>query len=170
MVINIYNCLHLYDHCPAQDVVLSQPQKTLRCPPSPLTLNDCPGLFHHRAMLPVLELDKNGSYRAQSLCLASFRKSYVHKIHPWNFILPSLLQNNLNTYYICVCYIYNMHMCAPVYIYIFIYLYVLPSTSGKEPACQCRGCKGHRFHPWVGKIPWRRARQPTSVFFLACTA
>ena len=27
------------------------------------------------------------------------------------------------------------------------------STSGKEPACQCRRHKRHRFDPWVGKIP-----------------
>ena len=33
--------------------------------------------------------------------------------------------------------------------------------SSKEPACQCRG---RRFHPWVGKIPWRRKWQPTPVF------
>ena len=26
----------------------------------------------------------------------------------------------------------------------------------KEPACQCRR---HGFDPWVGKIPWKRARQ-----------
>ena len=33
-------------------------------------------------------------------------------------------------------------------------------VNGKEPACQ-----GRRpgFHPWVGKIPWRRAWQPTPV-------
>ena len=37
-------------------------------------------------------------------------------------------------------------------------------TSGKEPACQCRRCKRRRFNPWVGKIPWRRAWQPTLVF------
>ena len=37
-------------------------------------------------------------------------------------------------------------------------------TRGKEPACQCRRHKRHRFHPWVGKIPWRRAWQPTPVF------
>ena len=37
-------------------------------------------------------------------------------------------------------------------------------TSGKEPACQCRRHKRHGFHPWVGKIPWRRAWQPTPVF------
>ena len=28
---------------------------------------------------------------------------------------------------------------------------------GKEPACQCRRHKRHRFDPWVRKIPWRRA-------------
>ena len=37
-------------------------------------------------------------------------------------------------------------------------------VSGKETACQCRRLKRHEFDPWVGKIPWRRAWQPTSVF------
>ena len=37
-------------------------------------------------------------------------------------------------------------------------------TNGKEPTCQCRRCKRCRFNPWVRKIPWRRAWQPTSVF------
>ena len=32
----------------------------------------------------------------------------------------------------------------------------------KESACQGRRCG---FHPWVGKIPWRRAWQPTPVFW-----
>ena len=55
-----------------------------------------------------------------------------------------------------------------------IYLYDLQVTkehfmgfpggaSGKEQACQCRRHKRRRFNPWVGKIPWRRARQPTPV-------
>ena len=35
---------------------------------------------------------------------------------------------------------------------------------GKEPTCQCRRHKRHRFNPWVGKIPWRRKWQPTPVF------
>jgi len=38
------------------------------------------------------------------------------------------------------------------------------SASGKEPACQRRGCKRHGFDPWVGKIPWRGPWQPTPVF------
>ena len=34
--------------------------------------------------------------------------------------------------------------------------------STREPTFQWRRCE---FDPWVGKIPWRRARQPTPVFF-----
>ena len=30
---------------------------------------------------------------------------------------------------------------------------LVASEFGKESACQCRG---PRFNPWVGKIPWRR--------------
>ena len=37
-------------------------------------------------------------------------------------------------------------------------------TSGKESGCQCRRPKRCRFDPWVRKIPWRRAWQPTPVF------
>ena len=33
-------------------------------------------------------------------------------------------------------------------------------TNGKEPTCQCRRLKRHKFDPW------RRAWQPTPVFFL----
>ena len=36
-------------------------------------------------------------------------------------------------------------------------------ASGKEPACQCRRHKRHRFGPRVGKIPWRKAWQLTAV-------
>ena len=37
-------------------------------------------------------------------------------------------------------------------------------ASGKEPASQCKKCKRCGFDPWVGKITWRRAWQPTPVF------
>ena len=30
-------------------------------------------------------------------------------------------------------------------------------SSDKEPACQSMRHKRHKFNPWVGKIPWRRA-------------
>ena len=35
-------------------------------------------------------------------------------------------------------------------------------SAGKESACNV-GRPG--FNPWVGKIPWRRERLPTSVFW-----
>ena len=36
--------------------------------------------------------------------------------------------------------------------------------SGKEFTCQCRRRRRHGFDPWVRKIPWKRAWQPTPVF------
>ena len=39
-------------------------------------------------------------------------------------------------------------------------------ASGKEPTCQCRGCKRHEFDPWVGAIPQRRKWLLTLVFLL----
>ena len=38
------------------------------------------------------------------------------------------------------------------------------ATSGDEHTYQCRRHKRPRLNPWVGKIPWRRARQSTAVF------
>ena len=53
-------------------------------------------------------------------------------------------------------------------IYTMIYKMDFPGgASGKELACQCRKHKGWRFNPWVRKIPWRRAWQPTSFFLPA---
>ena len=37
-------------------------------------------------------------------------------------------------------------------------------TSGKEPTCQCRRHKTCGLDSWVGKIPWKKAWQPTPVF------
>ena len=44
---------------------------------------------------------------------------------------------------------------------------VYSGASGKESACQFRRLKRLRFDPWVGKILWRRKRQPTPVFLPA---
>ena len=40
-------------------------------------------------------------------------------------------------------------------------------VSSKEPAWQCIRHKRHGFFPWVRKIPWRKAWQPTPVFLPA---
>jgi len=36
-------------------------------------------------------------------------------------------------------------------------------TRSEEFVCQCLRHKETKFHLWVGKIPWRRAWQPTPV-------
>ena len=38
--------------------------------------------------------------------------------------------------------------------------------SGRELACQYGRCERLRFHPWVKKMPWRRAWQPVQFFCL----
>ena len=39
------------------------------------------------------------------------------------------------------------------------------NASGKEPDCYCRRHKSPWVDSWVGKISWKRAWQPTPVFF-----
>ena len=66
-----------------------------------------------------------------------------------------------NVSYIIVC-----RGVCPLHGEIFSSFYggVPGGASGKEPACQCRRCRRCEFDPWVRKIPWRRAWQPTPVF------
>ena len=54
-------------------------------------------------------------------------------------------------------------MCN-IYTNICINMGLPGDTSGKEPAWEYRRCKRCGFDLWVGKIPWRRAWQPTPVF------
>ena len=55
-------------------------------------------------------------------------------------------------------------VCFTFFFSIYHYLLGFPGgANGKEPVCQCRRHKRHRFYPWVGKIPWRRAWPPMPV-------
>ena len=47
---------------------------------------------------------------------------------------------------------------------IYFFNLTINSSVGKESACNAGG---PRFHPWVGKIPWRRERLPTPVLWPA---
>ena len=66
--------------------------------------------------------------------------------------------------------IYPIHECVCVCVCVRVYVWerereTLPWwLSGKEPTYQCGGCQRCGFNPRVGKIPWRRAWQPTPVF------
>ena len=43
--------------------------------------------------------------------------------------------------------------------------FVLPPASSGLPPWLSLRCRRPRFDPWVGKIPWRRERLPTPVFW-----
>ena len=49
---------------------------------------------------------------------------------------------------------------------LFYFLVFPGSASSEEPTCQCRRHRRWGFNPREGKIPWRRAWQPTPVFSL----
>ena len=57
-------------------------------------------------------------------------------------------------------HIYNIHIC----VYVCRFMGFPGGVSGKEPTCQSRRRKRGGFDPWVRKIPWRRAWQPTLVY------
>ena len=59
--------------------------------------------------------------------------------------------------------IYHVHTCIYIYTRKHMYTDFPASSFSEETSCECRG---HGFHPWVGKIPWRRKCQPTPVFCL----
>ena len=75
------------------------------------------------------------------------------------------------------CQLWDLTVNVPIGIQVFSYSWVITKCrnrhlkffsvlpwyiSGGEPACQCRRL---RFHPWVGKIPWKSKWQPTPIFF-----
>ena len=70
------------------------------------------------------------------------------------FFLKHLLTMTFELYPV----IFSQINCLPTFL-------GLPGgASDKEPTCQCRRQKKLRFCSWVGRIPWRRAWQPTRVF------
>ena len=58
----------------------------------------------------------------------------------------------------------HIHQCNNILIIHSASMGFPGGTSGKEPVCQYRRHKRCSFSPWVGKIPWRRAWQPTPGF------
>ena len=53
----------------------------------------------------------------------------------------------------------NIHTFSRLYIY-FDLCHGQVALVVKNPPTNTGRCKRHGFHPWVGKIPWRRAWHP----------
>ena len=80
----------------------------------------------------------------------------------------TITEDSLCGKYCFKCFSYsNIHASLWFRITIPIYIntqVVLVVKKKKKLSCQSWRLKRHRFNPWVGKFPWRRAWQPTPVF------
>ena len=67
-----------------------------------------------------------------------------------------------------LCSLTSLPLISSIVFHAFIIKYEQNGASQvmlvKEPTCQCQRHKRHGVDPWVGKIPWRRAQQPTPIF------
>ena len=120
------------------------------------------------------------SHLSVSFC-SSFSFFLPHEYH-WlspRFILSALyfaVQNRLpiNFMWLNLNFLSNCDMVGnylltiltwSFFYYLLILIWDFPSgVNGKEPDCQCTGCKRAGWIPGVGKIPWRRTWQPTPGF------
>ena len=73
-------------------------------------------------------------------------------IHPYNFSAYWCI-SMMGINFACVC-------AKSSFLYYKRCQWYPGRSDGKEPTCQYRR---QRFDPWVGKVPWRRAWQPTPV-------
>ena len=90
--------------------------------------------------------------------LPEFTETHVHRVS--DAIQPPMISMNIWLHLILKSCKVKLYIY--VYVCVCIYIYGPPWwLSGKESACQCR-IPG--FDPWVGKISWRRAKQPILVF------
>ena len=94
-------------------------------------------------------------------CTHTYTHTHTHTHNCWNFDWYRKESTN-NFKEDCHIYIWLSKSWRMLYL---IYLDQFPSGSScKESACKGRRCKRHGFDPYVRKIPWRRAWQPTPVF------
>ena len=94
-------------------------------------------------------------------CLWGPQNPSVSRLHPeFLLLLPSLQP--------ALCFlapaVFLMHSAADFPSQLICEHAHGPGLSSKEPTCQRRRHRRLGFDPWVGKIPWRRAWRPTSVF------
>ena len=91
--------------------------------------------------------------------------------HGWG--RPETLEATQNSVYHIHLYLLQLVTSGIIFIILLLalhllclyYLFVTISDVKWLPKRhQCRKSKRLRFNPWVGKIPWRRAWQPMSIF------
>ena len=88
------------------------------------------------------------------LLFGMFKKLGVKTLNPSHLYKANVSYSRLNNMCICI-YRFEGYVSRDG---------VSRQLRGKESACHCKRRKRCRFDPWVGKILWRRAWQPITVF------
>ena len=121
-----------------------------------------PVVFHHSKRNPILLawfliLHSPAPWQPLIYMVACFYgyaysgRFWHYTIYGWSFVSDFIQHNALR-------FIHDVVYITSSFLWLSNILWFRGSSSGKEPACQCRRCK---FIPWVRKIPWRRKWQPT---------
>ena len=140
---------------------------------------------HHQLLTQysyfLLPCSQNSSFLRDDNMLTPGARSHAHKTQPslqlearassesqsWTMRLKWKLACIVWECFFCFCFSRDDTFILLFLIFKNIYLFGYARSggaSGKEPTCQCRRCKRCGFNPWIEKIPWRRAWQPTPVF------
>ena len=125
--------------------------------PASFTFQGCWSWEPSPIIFPQESLHLQGHFQGKDCnCLVPL----VHK-EAWQVLATSLrMKDNLDpSSSLC-----GVHSRVCVCVCVLLLLGFPGGASGKELACQFKSCKRRGFDPWVGKIPWRRAWQPTPVF------
>ena len=87
----------------------------------------------------------------------------AHLLFPTHNIIPTVLSPLVRKF--------SLFRFLPEHIHLLLFKHTCTQNEAsqgalvvKEPTCQCWRYKSCGFYPWIGKIPWRRAWQPTPVF------
>ena len=98
----------------------------------------------------------------RQLCSVEIPSFVSRRFHQSNQILfPYMLLQDIE--YSSLCYTVGIHRSSILYILQYIWASQAALAVKNIPASAGRHKRG-RFDPWVGKIPWGRAWQPTPVF------
>ena len=117
----------------------------------------------------IFKLRKSSPFLLYSLIFSSIFLLLSFLVTSWIPLeLKSLCSNRTSSQFFFMLH-WSACFCTFLLLWVYSMLMVLVldvpgGASCKEPTCRCRRPKRQGFDPWVGKIPWRRAWQPTPVF------